>query len=67
MFNANIIVSLQGIMYVHNRWQPCACVHMCAACCATADTHLKYIFIYIYSFPHAYRHTECQWQLNRAI
>lgn len=29
VFNANIIVFLQGIMYVHNRWQLCACTHMC--------------------------------------
>lgn len=32
-------------MFVHNRWQPCACVHMCSACRLASPK-------YIYS-PHA--------------
>lgn len=55
MFNANIIVLLQGIMYVHNRQQPCGCAHMWLH-----TAHLK-----IYSV-HASRRCECQGQTNRA-
>lgn len=46
--NANIIVFLQGFMYVHNLWLPHARAHMCTVRCTIAHTHLKCILCMLF-------------------